>query len=145
MAEQTLPPVAQKIYTDCKKCDAERYHVVLAHTSATAAKVQCEVCKSKKTYKLPSAKPKRTATGAKPRKSPSAEARKSAHENEYKTLLDNAANADTQPYNMKTKFATQQKLKHPKFGLGIIKMALTDKIEVVFEDEVRMLVHNRTP
>lgn len=142
MAELTLPPVAQKVYTECKKCSAERYHVVLAHTSSTAAKVQCEVCGAKKTYKLPTAKPKKTGTG-KPRKSSSAEARKSAHETEYKQMLDTAADADTQAYSMKTKFAQNQKVKHPKFGLGIIKSTQYDKIEVVFEDEVRLLVHNR--
>ena len=47
-------------------------------------------------------------------------------------------------YNMKSKFDKNTKLQHPKFGMGFIKDAMSDKIEVVFEDEVRTLIHNRT-
>jgi hypothetical protein len=144
MAEQTLPPVAKSVYTDCKKCGAERYHTVLAHTSATSAKVECETCHSKKTYKLPSAR-KAKVPGAPKAKSTSprgASARAAAHEQEYQTLLS-AAPTDAAPYNMKMKFTLNQKIQHPKFGVGVVKTAFNDKVEVVFQDEVRNLVHNR--
>jgi hypothetical protein len=36
-----------------------------------------------------------------------------------------------------------QKLEHPKFGIGFVKAVLPEKIEVVFSDEIRSLVHNR--
>ncbi|WP_374032460.1 hypothetical protein [Bdellovibrio bacteriovorus] len=68
--------------------------------------------------------------------------RKSSHRNEYDMLMANDS-AATATYNMKGKFEKNTKLQHPKFGLGFIKDALTDKIEVVFEDEVRTLIHNR--
>lgn len=147
MAEQTLPAVAKSVYTDCKKCGAERYHVVLAHTSATSAKVQCEICKSKKTYKIGSlAKKAMTGVGAKPTRAPSARgaaAKAAAHENEYQSLLTATATGENVPYNMKVKFTLNQKIQHPKFGLGVVKVAQPDKVEVVFQDEVRSLVHNR--
>ena len=143
MADQTLPAVAKSIFTDCKKCGAERYHVVLAHTSATAAKVQCEICKSKKTYKLPSAKKvtpgaKKPRVGGGPR---SAAGRAAAHEQEYQNLL--SSGSDAVPYSMKVKFPVNQKIQHPKFGVGVVKNAHQDKVEVVFLDEIRNLVHNR--
>lgn len=143
MAETTLPAVASKIYIDCKKCEAERYHVVLAHTTSTSAKVECEVCKSKKTYKLPSAAKKKSTAGTGVRRvgKNSAEALAKAHQEEYQKLIDAAV--DEQTYNMKLKFALNSKLKHPKFGLGVIRAVQPDKIEVVFSDEVRNLVHNR--
>ena len=47
-----LPAVARNIHLDCKKCGVERYHVVVAHTTATSAKVKCEVCGARRTYKL---------------------------------------------------------------------------------------------
>ena len=150
MAEQTLPPVAGKIYIECKKCAAERYHTVLAHTTSTSAKVECEICKSKKTYKLPTAaKRKGNEAGiaalkgaALKRKAASLEAKSNAHKNEFNTLVA-AANGEASAYNMKTKFGANQKVKHSKFGMGVIRSVQPDKIEVVFEDEVRMLVHNR--
>lgn len=148
MAELSLPAVASRVFTSCKKCDAERYHIVLAHTNATSAKVECEVCHSKKTYKLPSAKGtkstgvKKVTGAAATKKAQAAENRKNAHSREFGELVA-SAQSDEQNYTMKTKFAQNDKIKHPKFGVGVIKVSLQDKIEVIFEDQVRMLVHNR--
>jgi len=142
MAEQTLPAVASRFYTDCKKCGAERYHIVLAHTASTSAKMECEICHSKKTYKLSSGKPRKVSGAAAQKKAQAAETKKNAHGREYTELLE-AAKGDAQKYNMKMKFTLNQKIEHPKFGLGIVKMAQPEKIEVVFVDEIRMLVHNR--
>jgi hypothetical protein len=148
MAEEltTLPPVAKSIFVFCKKCDSDRYHTVLAHKSESSASVQCEVCKAKSTWKVPKTtapKEKKLTGAAAKRKEASANARKSAHTNEY-TNLAAAAQGDAQSYNMRMKFTVNTKVEHPKFGLGVIKAAFTDKIEVVFADEVRMLVHNRS-
>jgi len=144
MAE-SLPAVASRFYTDCKKCDAERYHIVLAHTSATAAKVECEICHSKKTFKLAADKkaPKKVSGAAATKKAQASEARKNAHAKEFHELVENAA-GDAQSYNMKLKFLINQKIQHPKFGVGVIKTTHPDKVEVIFADEVRMLVHNRS-
>ncbi|MBX3019587.1 MAG: hypothetical protein KF767_16990 [Bdellovibrionaceae bacterium] len=144
MAESTLaelPAVAKSIYLECKKCEAERYHKVLAHTTATSAKVECEVCGSKKTYKLPSAKKaaaKKPGTG-KPRVARASKAEE--HKNEFEKLM--GGNGEAQKYNMKLKFENNAKIDHPKFGMGVVRSSLSDKIEVVFQDEVRNLVHNR--
>jgi hypothetical protein len=145
MSELTLPPVAGRVYTVCKKCDAERYHIVLAHTNATSAKVECEICHSKKTYKLAGSKPakaKAVTGAAATKKAAAAESRKSAHSKEYGELVSKSG-GDAANYSMKTKFANNQKIKHPKFGVGVIRISLPEKIEVMFEDEVRVLVHNR--
>jgi hypothetical protein len=141
-AELTLPAVASRIYTNCKKCAAERYHIVLAHTTATSAKVECEICHSKKAFKLPSNKPKKVGGIAAVKKAQAVENRKSAHSKEFHDLVA-TANGDSKNYNMKLNYSMNQKITHPKFGVGIIRASLDNKIEVVFEDEVRMLVHNR--
>lgn len=144
MSLETLPPVAKSFFTFCKKCDANRYHTVLAHKTATSAKVKCEVCAAQSTYSLPkaaSAKKKtatKTATG-KPRVS-----RASSHQAEYEMLLANIENSETSSYTTKGKFAANTRLQHPKFGIGVVKITYIDKIDVVFADEVRTLMHNRT-
>lgn len=146
MSMNTLPPVAKSFFAFCKKCDADRYHVVLAHTSSTSAKIKCEICGSQKTYSLPKAQTRtgKPLTGAAAKKrEQTMNSRKSSHRNEYEMLMSNEG-APTVPYNMKSKFEKNTKLEHPKFGMGFIKDALSDKIEVVFEDEVRTLIHNRT-
>lgn len=154
MTNTELPPVAKSFYTLCKKCEAERYHVVLAHTSEKSAKIKCEVCGSQKSYTLPKAKKASTSSASSTAKTPgvkapgrrgknSEESRRASHLAEYESLLQANDSSPTQTYSMKTKFENNHKLNHPKFGLGIIRVAQPEKIEVVFQDEVRSLIHNR--
>ena len=146
-ATNQLPAVASDFYTYCKKCDSERYHKVLAHTSSTSAKIKCEVCASTKKYSLPKApSASRKAAGAAlaaRNKVARESARRTSHTAEYEALLQNNESTPTQAYNMKGKFELNHKLQHPKFGLGFIRAIQPDKIEVVFPDEVRTLIHNR--
>lgn len=146
MSETQLPPVAKSFHSHCKKCDADRYHTVLTHPTPTSAKMKCEVCGATSTYKLPkagqAAGAKRPLTGAAAkRKEAAATAKRNAHSEEFNQLM--SSDGDAHSYNMRAKFNVNTKIKHPKFGLGYVKSAQIDKIEVVFEDEVRQLVHNR--
>lgn len=148
MSELTLPPVAKSFYTLCKKCEGERYHVVLAHTSSTKAKIECEVCKSRKTYTLPktgsdapSAKRLSGAAAAGSAKKAAASAR--SHTGQYEIYNTNKMAVDATPYSIKTKFKESEKLNHPKFGIGFVTKTYDEKIDVIFVDEVRTLMQNR--
>jgi hypothetical protein len=150
MADSQLPQVAKSFSTFCKKCNEERYHTVLTHTTETSAKVQCENCKAKSTYKLGAPRKAAAPKATGPRKVAGAalarsEAKKTAAANHHKSEFDSlmAKSGETAKYSMKVKFATNQKLQHPKFGPGVVRNSFSDKIEVVFQDEVRQLVHNR--
>jgi predicted Zn finger-like uncharacterized protein len=137
----TLAPVGKTMYIECKKCGTDRYFVVLAHKTATSAKVKCEVCGAQRSYTLPKAQARKTGTST--RASKSAAAARDNHTKEYEKLMqENDANP-AQTYNMKMKFEVNQKVSHPKFGVGLVRAAQPEKIEVVFQDEVRNLVHNR--
>ncbi|MGZ3742616.1 MAG: hypothetical protein ACXWRE_11500 [Pseudobdellovibrionaceae bacterium] len=145
MPVNQLPPVAKSFFTFCKKCNSDRYHTVLAHTTARTAKIKCEVCGSQKSYSLPKATASSSTGKAKvtrPRAS-SETARRSSHNAEYEMLLQTYEKSSPVSYSIKAKFTKNQKIEHPKFGLGIIRDAQPEKIEVVFSDEVRNLIHNR--
>ena len=159
-ALKVLPAVAKSFSNYCKKCEAERYHKVLTHVSETSAKVECEICHSKSTFKLNEGKKKSSSTSASKSSTSAArsgsltaaaaaksskkqEALLKAHTEEYEKLASLAAQEPALKYNMKLKFQAQQKLEHPKFGTGIVRAIFSDKVEVVFPDEVRHLVHNR--
>ena len=147
MSELTqLPPVAKSFYAFCKKCDADRFHVVLTHTSATSAKLKCEVCKSTKSWSLPKAQEKKTTKtgGTRAPSLRSAAARQSAYVLNYETLVKTHEGQAGHAYNTKTKFDLNHKIQHPKFGLGIVTAVFSDKVEVAFSDEARMLMHNRS-
>ncbi|RYZ81082.1 MAG: hypothetical protein EOP06_24125 [Proteobacteria bacterium] len=144
MPVNQLPPVAKSFFAFCKKCDADRYHVVLAHTSAKAAKIKCEVCGSIKSYTLPKAAGSaKSGTKVTRPRAGSESARRSSHNAEYEAMI-NAQDASKETgYTTKGKFTVNQKINHPKFGLGVVRGVQLEKVEVVFADEVRNLVHNR--
>ena len=135
-----LPPVAKSFFTLCKKCDVDRYHKVIAHTTAKSAKIECEVCHSKSTYSLP--KTGSTIKKVTSRKSPST--RRNSHADEYNTLMMNRGSEVGTPFNIKTKFVLDQKIEHPKFGAGFVKNVLSDRVDVMFQDELKTLMHNKT-
>lgn len=136
----TLPPVAKSFYTFCKKCDIDRYHKVLAHTSDTTAKIECEVCHSKKSYSLPKA-------GSEARKAKSdlvkTAARKTSHTGAYEAYNQTHMAKEATPFNVKNKYNENQKISHPKFGIGFVQKVYSEKIEVIFPDELKSLLHNR--
>ena len=137
----TLPPVAKSFFTLCKKCDVERYHTVLTHASPTSAKIECEVCHAKRTYNLPktaAAKKKAAGTGVK-----KTSARRISHADEYNRLLASHASDAGVPFNMRTKFEMNQKIDHSKFGPGFVKAVLIDRVDVMFQDELKTLMHNK--
>jgi hypothetical protein len=137
-----LPAVARNINLPCKKCGVDRYHVVVAHTSETSAKVKCEVCGAMKAYKLPKEKKKPASTGAAKRSS----AKRSSAPNPaliWNELKSQIGTDGLLPYEMKRKYALANAINHPKFGVGFVTATTNEKIEVAFEEGGRSLVHNR--
>lgn len=148
MSELSLPPVAKSFYTHCKKCEGDRYHVVLAHTTSTKAKIECEVCKSRKTYSLPktgsdapSARRLSGAAATGAAKKASASAR--SHTGQYEIFNTNKMAIEATPYSIKGSFKESQKLNHAKFGIGFVVKTYDEKIDVIFVDEIRTLMQNR--
>lgn len=140
MSDVKLPAVAKSFFTLCKKCDADRYHRVLTHTSASSAKIECEVCHSKKTYTLP--KPgvaRKASTVSKGRTT----ARRNSHADEYNQLMLNRGSETGTVFSIRTKYAVDEKIDHPKFGAGFVKTVQMDRVDVMFQDEVKTLIHNK--
>lgn len=133
---ESLPAVAKSVYIDCKKCGTERYFKVIAHTSSETAKVKCEVCGSQKSYRVSEKKPKAT----KPRAAKSTTPKSSST---WITLKENRGEGSAKSYSVKATFASDESLMHPKFGLGFVIKAHPSKIEVLFAEGVKELIHAR--
>ena len=140
MSESILPQVAKSFFTFCKKCNADRYHKVITHTSVTSAKIECEVCHSKKTYSLPKAG---TARKAPVKKGVKKTGRKVSHADEYSLLMTNRGDEKGLPFSIRTKYSIDQKIDHAKFGPGFVKTVLSDRMDVMFQDEIKTLIHNK--
>ncbi len=151
---KSLPEVAKRVFLDCKKCEIGRYHIVLAHLNKTSAKVECEVCKSKKTFKLSAAGKKSTKGTSRSSASGQEKGKKSAAGSTSRTseakqlekfndLKNKYAHSGVHPYKMTIKFALNTLIEHPKFGIGIVTGVAGQSISVTFQDEDRSLVHAR--
>ncbi len=134
-----LPAVAQNLFTACKKCEVDRYHKVLAHKTATSAQVQCEVCGAKKTFKITKPKAPRKASTKRKKDGKAA----SPGHPSWETLNQSIGAEDTSSYKMSDYFKINTAIRHPKFGVGFVVFEASSRIDVVFEDAVRSLVHNR--
>lgn len=134
-----LPDVAKKVYYPCKKCEVDRYQVVISHTGPNGARLECEVCKTKNLYKLEEPKRPRTSTAVKKK---STRSKGASHTTKWTQLRDANSEKPT-AYNMKKGFEVGAALDHPKFGLGFVVESNGQAIQVLFEDESRQLVHNR--
>lgn len=149
MSQLTLPPVAKSFYTLCKKCEGDRYHRVLAHKTSTSAKIECEICKSVKTYSLPKTgsdapSARRLSGAAATNAAKKAASSAKSHTGQYEIFNSNNMGKEATPYSIKGNFKESQKLNHVKFGIGFVVKAYQDKVDVIFTDEVRTLMHNRT-
>lgn len=136
MSEETLPAVAKNIFVMCKKCEKDRYHKVLAHKTSTSAKIQCEVCKSIKTYSIK--KKKSSAT-----KTKTTRTRKKTTASRWADVVLRLESETPEKYTIKGKFSEEALIQHPKFGEGLVLESQSDRIIVLFSEGEKTLMHNR--
>jgi len=135
--------VGKDIMAYCGKCEGGRWHVIVSMLDIkTVAKVQCNTCKGQHKFKDPT-----MATTAK--KSTATKATKSKVKAANMSVADlwmqemsNAARK-SQPYSIRAKFSAGDIIDHTSFGPGIVQSVKDDRIEVVFRDEIKNLVHNK--
>jgi len=146
MSLSVLPNVAKSFVMFCTRCNGDKFHTVIAHLSADSAKVMCEICKKKSTYKLGSEKIKKSVVkkvGSSFTKEKSSDS-KGEHTQIYNKLMKDLSSKEAVPYSIRNDFSLHTKINHSKFGLGVVTRVLDDRVEVAFPDEIRLLVHRRT-
>jgi hypothetical protein len=63
-----------------------------------------------------------------------------ADREEWAALRPDMDHKQAQPYDMNVRFKSKSVLKHPKFGLGVVKrLTGPHKIEVLFEEGLKLL------
>ena len=125
----------KEILSYCGKCQLKLAHVIMSmHDSKTPHKVQCKTCNSTHAYKTSAPK--------------SGSAKKTAPTRSATEMWDNAMKlAGTKPkkeYTLRGKFIVGDVIQHPTFGVGFVQSNLSnDKIEVLFQDDFKNLVHGK--
>lgn len=137
----------------CGSCKMDLMAVILAMNGASIARVQCKTCKGERAYRAPkgvkepgaagtvsSTTTRKTAPKAKepePRGVPVAI--------EWKRLLDDAVAKKNRriTYIPKETFILGDIVDHPSFGPGIVtKLHFPNKAEIIFQNDVKLLVHS---
>jgi hypothetical protein len=171
----TVPKPGDFITAKCGRCNDVTGHVVMLVLDGQIARVECKACGSVHKYReirLPGAGAKERASvrhvragqereqgrdlGPKP-KSASSRAgttsgapRKSASaaklESAWQAAMVRHSAETPLPYAMNNTYKMQDFLEHPVFGRGeVIKVASPGKIEVLFQDGVKILRCGSTP
>ena len=139
MELKELPAVAKNVYYSCTKCDRERYFRVLTHLSTTEARIECEVCGSKRKLNIGKKMAKKATTTKKPRITK----KEKEHLQLWQDLQDKNKDKLPEQYKISGDYSVDTVLDHPNFGIGVVTVSLAQKIEVIFEQGVKNLIHKR--
>ena len=127
--------VAKEVLSYCGKCKLPLAHVIIdMKDETTIGKCQCKTCNAKHNYRDPVAEAKKKASPTTKRKVaiPVGEIWKSAV-----ATTDGRA----KPYAMDKRFQAGDLMDHATFGQGVVmQLVQDDKIEVQFEDSLKLLV-----
>lgn len=133
----------KEVLSYCSKCKLNLAHTIIAMKDINSiGKVLCNTCKSVHSFKDPDAPKKKaaakkTATGAK---------RTTKVQQRQNLWIEKVENGDSEAktYSPRSKFAVEDIINHPKFGMGLVQATLEgDKIEVLFQFEEKILIHNK--
>lgn len=123
--------VGKEVKDYCTKCKVETGHVVTKVTDGEIKKVICNGCKTTHVYRGGQA-PAPKSKAARPRQS-----------RKWSTLVESVREEDVIAYTITGAFSEGDAIQHKKFGLGVITKILDSrKIEVVFEEDKKMLAQN---
>jgi hypothetical protein len=115
-------------------------HVVVAQDAGGfVARVQCIVCNSDHKYQKTGIAAKTGVRVTRPRAS-------SGGGNYLKLMEEartSAKNKVPVPYGMNDRFEAQTLIRHPVLGEGVVLKVMDSKIEVIFSDGIKLLVHNK--
>ncbi len=133
----TTPPVVGKdVDSWCTKCKMMLAHTVETVANGRITKVHCNTCKGQHAYR---AKPPGT-TGTRARSTKSAVPKPP----DYVSLLRGRDAAAAKAYATTERFAEGDFIRHATFGPGIVTARKdVNKIEVIFEDGPKVLIHRR--
>jgi hypothetical protein len=129
----------------CTRCKLVLTHTIEAVVAGKITRVHCNTCRGQHAYRA-EAPGTQAATAARARPaSKRASAEVKTRPSEYETLLRGRTAAAARPYSMAARFKVNELITHATFGLGAVTAERDNiKIEVLFPDGARVLVHGRS-
>jgi hypothetical protein len=141
----------QDVDAFCSKCQLSLAHVIIALDGTRIVRVECKTCRGVHAYresKEKASKTKRVSTAsgsttAKARSTGESSRSRSSLAHNYDKLMDGADFSRAVRYRIDTRFELGDVINHPKFGLGMVTRAMEEKVEALFPEGPKVLVHAR--
>lgn len=141
MIQASKIEIGKDVRAICTKCKAETVHVITKIVAGQIKKVFCKACNSTHMYKTPETIKK--AAAKKPTRTGSTGIRRSRN---WSTLISAVSEEQIVDYSIREDYTKVEAIRHKDFGVGVVIKVFDDnKIEVVFEQESKVLVHNWQP
>jgi hypothetical protein len=135
------PIVGKDVDSWCTRCKLVLAHTIEAVVAGRITRVHCNTCGGQHAYRANA--PGEGGAG-RVRKAASTEARASTTARDFKALLAGRTLSDARAYSTGERFKVGELISHPAFGLGAVTGERDRiKIEVLFADGPRVLVHGR--
>jgi hypothetical protein len=139
--EDDIDEVGSDIEAYCPKCKTDTSHTVITKYEDEIRRVQCNPCGDVHTYRKPRGEVEEDIpepVAAKKR----AAAKKPTWE-EARAKVGDKRVGNARPYSIRDTYAEGEIVNHPKFGVGFVTEISENKAEITFQDERRVLIHNR--
>jgi hypothetical protein len=140
--EDDIDEVGSDIEAYCPKCKQDTSHTVITKYEEEVRRVQCSVCGDVHAYRKP-----RGEVEEEPPEPAAARKRAAAKKLSWQEFINkigpNKANDRSRPYTIRDHYHEGDIVSHPKFGIGFVTEISENKAEVTFQDDRRLLVHNR--
>lgn len=122
------PQLGGDVDAYCGKCKETREHVIAAlNTNGTIGRVQCRTCQSNHIYRERQAK---TAT-----------TRGVTRASRKDSAIEVDESGPVRSYSMTESFRIGDRVEHGKFGIGVVVGVRSEKIDVKFGRELKILIH----
>jgi len=136
MFEDEVDEVGSDVEAYCPKCKGDTTHVVISKYEDEIRRVQCNVCSDTHSYRKPKGETEEAEEPSAPKKKVKA---KPTWEQ-----ITQKSKKPPKPYAINEFYKENELLQHPKFGVGFVSENVgDDKIEVTFQVDKRVLIHNR--
>jgi len=126
------PKLGDRIDSYCGRCKMLLAHTIESIENGKVKKVHCNTCGAQHAYR---AKPPKKSAGSGPSVPESSD---------YERLMRGRDAASAKAYATSGRFKQADVINHASFGLGlVINCKESNKIEVLFQDGAKTLVHGR--
>ncbi|MBN1559317.1 hypothetical protein JW998_03660 [candidate division KSB1 bacterium] len=142
MSDKKQIVVGDEIEAMCGACKDATVHIVEVIKANKVIRVMCKSCLNSHKFRAPISqdekKPKKSAAAAKT-------SGKSKEQRKWSRVMAKADVENPQDYAMTEKYEENDVINHTKFGVGVVaEIVDPTKMNVVFEDGVKTMVHNRS-